>query len=141
MKWFYVPLPEAWAHDTHRTVSNPLDIAKWSRPVFLETPGPITRSEGSLDGSCSFMYSTSRNMLSASSSFIDRQAEDKVAYDCEDRFSVARHVGFKLEFNRKLIYRFLIHQLNEPQGLEEDWSHSSQSPPVKISYIYFSRIF
>lgn len=88
-KCFYVPQPEAWAHDTHRTNSNPLDIAKWSRLVFLEAPGPRTCSEGSLNGSCSFMYSTSWNMLSASSGFIDRQAEDKVAYDCENRFSAA----------------------------------------------------
>lgn len=87
---FPLPQPKAWAKDTHRSSSSTLDITniQSSGPDFLETPEPTTRGEGSISGSCSSVYSTSWNMLSASS-FGDMQAENTVACDCENRFSAA----------------------------------------------------
>lgn len=88
---FRLPQPEAWEKDIRRSSSNPQHITniQSSRPDFLEMPEPTPCSEGSLNGSCSIVCSTSWNMLSTSSSFSNRQAKDTVVYGCENRFSAA----------------------------------------------------
>jgi hypothetical protein len=105
-KYFHHPQHE----ETHGTSSNCLGITNIlsNRPGFLETPGPTTCSEGPSNGSCSFVYSTPWNMLSASSSFSGRQAEDTVDYDCfssiftcNDMYTMVNPRG--LQFGKKSV--------------------------------------